>query len=376
IRQRISSEDLISDWTYPMDDSAIAIANRTYKSVPGRIPGELNVADGGNNWISLSWSKPEPLNSAPVVAYKVESWQLGKEGGARWTELGITPLNSFDVFNLKQGEEYHFRVTPRNRYGWGESLKTNNPVGTGLAGNRPDFVSILPGQLKVLVGETANLNCCVKGKPIPEVIWMKNGHELEDDSDHISMKFDGYNSNLTIKNVSIEDEARYSCEASNAHGRASTYARIAVVTDRLIWEADARLKRERSADVDSEHPPQFTMRLRDRRVQTTYPVRLTCQVIGKPAPSITWFKNGEELKSDERHSMSRDEHFHTLEIAPTILEDGGTYEVMARNSHGAVSCRCSLVVDKGIRAYVAPEFCCGLEPLYKLAEGEIPDIVA
>lgn len=48
---------------------------------------------------------------------------------------------------------------------------------------------------------------------------------------------------------------------------------------------------------------------------------------------------------------------------------------MARNSCGAVSCRCSLVVDKGIRAYVAPEFCCGLEPLYRLLEGTLVEYI-
>lgn len=71
----------------------------------------------------------------------------------------------------------------------------------------------------------------------------------------------------------------------------------------------------------------------------------------------------------DRHNKYQDEHFHTLEIAPTSLEDGGVYEAMARNTSGAVSCRCSLVVDKGIRAYVAPEFCCGLEPLYRVPKG-------
>lgn len=33
------------------------------------------------------------------------------------------------------------------------------------------------------------------------------------------------------------------------------------------------------------------MRLRDRRIQTSYPVRLTCQAIGFPSPDITWYKN-------------------------------------------------------------------------------------
>lgn len=40
------------------------------------------------------------------------------------------------------------------------------------------------------------------------------------------------------------------------------------------------------------------MRIRDRRVQTTYPVRLTCQVIGHPVPEITWYKNEAKISQD------------------------------------------------------------------------------
>lgn len=35
----------------------------------------------------------------------------------------------------------------------------------------------------------------------------------------------------------------------------------------------------------------------------------------------------------------------------------------AKNEHGSVTCRCNLVVDKGIRAYIAPEFNIPIEPL-------------
>ncbi|XP_038216981.1 uncharacterized protein LOC119835922 isoform X2 [Zerene cesonia] len=369
VRQRASSENLISDWTYPMDDQAIVASDRKYKSVPGRIPGEPSAVDGGNNWLTLAWPKPDPNAAAPVLAYRVDSWLLGKDGGARWVEMGITPRNTFDAFNLKQGEEYHFRVTPRNRYGWGEPVQTTVPVGVGISGDRPEFIDILPGLLKVLVGETANLSCSFKGKPTPEIVWMKNGHEIEETNRLRSLQ-SGNVCSLKIQDVKIEDEGRYSCEATNVHGRASTYARMTVITDRQIWEADAKLKRERSADAEGEYPPQFTMRLRDRRVQATYPVRLTCQVIGSPAPNVTWFKDGQEVVLDSRRVKYQDEHFHTLEIAPTTLDDGGVYEALARNGSGAISCRCSLVVDKGIRAYVAPDFCCGLEPSYRLNEGE------
>lgn len=214
-----------------------------FLAVPDRIPSEPSIVHGGNNWVSLAWPKSDHQSRAPILAYKVESWLLGKEGGARWIELGITPRNSFDVFNLKQGEEYHFRVTPRNRYGWGESVQTSVPIGIGLAGNRPEFAEILPGQLKVLVGEKANLRCSFTGKPIPEIVWMKNGHEIEEEPGRVIIEMNNFRTSLRIEEVKIDDEGRYSCEATNVHGRSSTYARMAVITDRQIWEADAKLKR-------------------------------------------------------------------------------------------------------------------------------------
>ncbi|XP_078043651.1 palladin-like [Augochlora pura] len=129
----------------------------------------------------------------------------------------------------------------------------------------------------------------------------------------------------------------------------------------------------RSELVDDleDRPPQFTMRIRDRRVQVSYPVRLTCQVTGHPAPEVTWYKNDEEIRPDERHVFWNDDsNFYTLEIVHSTLEDSGCYMVTARNVNGSVSCRCILVVDKGIRAYIAPEFLCDLDTAYTVKSGE------
>jgi len=59
--------------------------------------------------------------------------------------------------------------------------------------------------------------------------------------------------------------------------------------------------------------------------------------------------------------VSTSEAFHTLEIQHTSELDSGVYSASARNMHGSISCRCRLVVDKGIRAYIAPVFIFGLE---------------
>lgn len=55
--------------------------------MPGPISSEPVVIDGGKSWLSLSWGKAERRGPAPVIAYKVEAWLLGGDGGARWAEV-------------------------------------------------------------------------------------------------------------------------------------------------------------------------------------------------------------------------------------------------------------------------------------------------
>ena len=45
--------------------------------------------DGGRNWLSLSWGKADQCGPAPVIAYRVDAWQRGGDGGARWAEVVI-----------------------------------------------------------------------------------------------------------------------------------------------------------------------------------------------------------------------------------------------------------------------------------------------
>lgn len=64
-----------------------------------------------------------------------------------------------------------------------------------------------------------------------------------------------------------------------------------------------------------------------------------------------------------------EDSFSTLEIMRATLDDSGTYTATATNEHGSVSCHCSLIVDKGIRAYIAPEFLGTLDPEYNVKIG-------
>ncbi|KAL6255445.1 hypothetical protein P5V15_013781 [Pogonomyrmex californicus] len=372
IKQRARSLTPLSDWNSVTERDAEEYNNdMSYvRNVPGPISSEPVAIDGGKSWLSLSWGKAERRGPAPVIAYKVEAWLLGGDGGARWVELGITPINAFDAFNLRPGGEYKFRVTPRNRYGWGEPVTMTNSVMVSESTDLPEFTKILPGQLKALEGMPVKLECEIRSDSKVEVRWYRETMEINPcNNSRFAIHYNGSKYSLTIANIREDDSGRYVCEANNRMGKVSSFARILVVTDPRIIEADAKLKTSLSVEPE-DRPPQFTMRIRDRRVQTTYPVRLTCQVIGHPIPEVTWYKNETEISQDERHVFwDDDSNFHTLEIIHSTLEDSGCYMVTARNINGSVSCRCNLVVDKGIRAYIAPEFLRDLNAVYTIPSG-------
>lgn len=269
------------------------------------IPGEPIVVDTGKNHVSLSWLKPNQIDTAPVSSYRVEAWQVGSEGGARWNTLGITPINSFDAFDLRPGAEYHFRVTPKNRYGWGESVATSSPVLCGVPLQMPEFTRILPGQMKALLGKPLTLECVVKGHPKPIVIWYKDGREVTP-SQRIEIRCIGSSCKLMLTSVEQKDVGRYTCEATNKEGRVSTFVRLFTVEDPRICDVDTQLKSliETEDSAAGEFQPQFTMRLRDRRVQVTYPVRLSCQIIGSPRPDVTWYREGVPLSMNGKGSLS------------------------------------------------------------------------
>lgn len=73
----------------------------------------------------------------------------------------MTSTNYIDVYNLKPGNEYKFRVTARNRYGWGRPVATADYVVVSEPEYLPEFCQPLPGETKVLSRHSAILQCHV-----------------------------------------------------------------------------------------------------------------------------------------------------------------------------------------------------------------------
>ncbi|XP_061644831.1 myopalladin isoform X1 [Phyllopteryx taeniolatus] len=88
----------------------------------------------------------------------------------------------------------------------------------------PHFIQKLKSR-EVPEGSKVQLDCIVRGHPIPEVRWFCEGKELENSPD-IQILTNGELHSLIITEAFEEDTGRYSCFASNFYGTDSTSAEI------------------------------------------------------------------------------------------------------------------------------------------------------
>lgn len=85
-------------------------------------------------------------------------------------QVGITPTNIIDVYNLKPGHGYKFRVTARNRYGWGQPVVSTDYANIMEPKYLPEFRQPLPGETKVLMRHRATLQCHVRKQILFSII--------------------------------------------------------------------------------------------------------------------------------------------------------------------------------------------------------------
>ncbi|XP_011475246.1 contactin-3 [Oryzias latipes] len=162
-------------------------------------------------------------------------------------------------------------------------------------------------------GTTVTLECFALGNPVPEITWRRaNGIPFPS---KVKMKYS--NAVMEIPSFQQDDAGGYECVAENKMGKNTAAGRLAFYAK-----------------------PQWIQTMKDTALAIEERLNWECRANGKPKPSYTWLKNGQQLLSDDRTDVEDG----VLSVSMLTLTDAGMYQCVAENKHGVIYFAAELMV--------------------------------
>ncbi|XP_051232997.1 hemicentin-1 isoform X2 [Dicentrarchus labrax] len=186
----------------------------------------------------------------------------------------------------------------------------------------------------VMLGRPVELQCQSDAIPPPTLSWRKDGRPLFR-KPGLTVSADG--SVLKVDSAQVQDSGRYSCEATNVAGKTEKNYNL------NVWVSPSIRGSE-----DVSHLTVIEGSL----------ITLVCESSGIPPPSLTWRKDGSELKSDQRLRVLSGGR--QLQISSAERTDTASYTCTASSAAGTTSKEYSLQV------YVRPSI--------RRSEGDSDDV--
>ncbi|KAG9483372.1 hypothetical protein GDO78_009341 [Eleutherodactylus coqui] len=190
-------------------------------------------------------------------------------------------------------------------------------------------------QVKVRVNTNFTLECEVKAFPMATVTWYKDGQPLDAES---PLQINEYK--LHVDKAQLSDTGRYTCVASNAAGEDEKDFDVIVQVPPTFLKLSGILLNADSNIVSRNGD--------NKDVIVNNPLSLYCETNAVPPPTITWYKDGHLLISNDKVLILPGGH--SLQIARTHLEDTGLYTCIAVNEAGEDS------LHYNIRVLLPPMF--------------------
>ncbi|XP_047561044.1 hemicentin-1 isoform X2 [Lutra lutra] len=186
--------------------------------------------------------------------------------------------------------------------------------------NKGDLLGpgLSPKEVKIKVNNTLTLECEAYAIPSASLSWYKDGQPLKSD-DHVNIAASGHT--LQIKEAQISDTGRYTCVASNIAGEDELDFDVNIQVPpsfQKLWEIGNMLDTGRSGEA--------------KDVIINNPISLYCETNAAPPPTLTWYKDGRPLTSNDRVLILPGGR--VLQIPRAKVEDAGRYMCVAVNEAG------------------------------------------
>uniref|UniRef100_A0A8C7I2U2 Titin n=1 Tax=Oncorhynchus kisutch TaxID=8019 RepID=A0A8C7I2U2_ONCKI len=177
-------------------------------------PENLYVTDVSVDTASLAWTKPKHDGGSRITGYVIEAQKKDTE---TWTHVTTT---TFTVSGLTEDATYEFHVMARNSAGGlskpslpSEEITCRDDVEEP----KLEVDTIYNSTVVVKAGDVFKLAASVTGRPIPTLVWTKDGKELEDTA-KLEIKLYDFSTTLVNKDSLRRCGGTFTLTASNPGG--------------------------------------------------------------------------------------------------------------------------------------------------------------
>ncbi|XP_033491394.2 titin-like [Epinephelus lanceolatus] len=193
-------------------------------------PGKPEAVVITRDKITLQWAKPKYDGGSTITGYVVEKKELPD---GRWMKANFTNVieTEFTVTGLTGGQGYEFRVTAKNGAGvWSTPSESVIIIAQDVIEGPKAFMDPkFKSATIVQAGETFVIDADYSGKPLPAIIWLKDGKEIDKGTPRMEIKNTLTHTTLTVRDCARVDGGRFVLNLSNIGGTTSVSANVKVL---------------------------------------------------------------------------------------------------------------------------------------------------
>ncbi|XP_013419371.1 titin homolog isoform X2 [Lingula anatina] len=237
-------------------------------------------------------------------------------------------------------------------------------------GEKPQITKTLQ-DLECVEGEPAVIECKLHGTPKPEVTWRKDGREIRA-TKGIELSHLGDTCRLKFTETYLDDEGEYSITAVNEEGSVTCKCTLKVQgaegkdeedASEAVKTSDTIGEKREARKTGREIAPHFIIKPRKQFIDEGQTAKFKASVEGRPAPQLTWKKDGQALQDSGKYKIHERHGFHYFEISDVTLEDAADYSCTVSNCAGSDTVTMELSVYEKRKRRQAPEFEKNIEDL-------------
>ncbi|XP_064075650.1 neogenin [Vanessa tameamea] len=252
----------------------------------------------------------------PVLKLNVTWLKNGSPVRMEAARVSLTPGGALELDPLRAHDAALYRCVVALAHAHGHLAPRLGPevelrVNSELANleSAPRFITT-PQPVTVMEGASVTFDCAAVGNPKPEMIWLNNGVAI-DLNDLDSRLYLVGSGSLRVAAARAQDAGAYTCRATNRLDSADHSAQLHVMTAPRVALREGGVVRAR----------------------TRGDVTLRCEARGRPAPAVTWLKDGEPLTPNDHDIALVDGT--SLRIRGVLDVDAGVFQCSASSPAGS-----------------------------------------